>query len=130
MVRVSLAVADRGRRLNDHLDQRCRSTRRVQKEIGGLRFREERGPVVAIRGTNQDIIEGRVADEVLPWRVPRRSEATRAARWQGPRPISGRAGDLVQRRVATMGDVTEDQQDRHLRADDSLSVSRGNSYLY
>lgn len=58
----------------------------------GVAVTDETGAVVAIRGTNQDITEGKVADEVLPWRVPRRTEETRAARlggtesdrWTGP----------------------------------------------
>ena len=49
----------------------------------GVAVRDESGAVLAIRGTNQDITEGKVADEVLPWRGPRRSDATQAARLGG-----------------------------------------------
>ena len=56
----------------------------------GAAVRDESGAVVAIRGTNQDITDGNVAGEVLPWRVPRRSDATRAAGWEGRRATSGR----------------------------------------
>ena len=58
----------------------------------GAAIRDERGAIVAISGTNQDISEREVTDEVLPWRAPRRSDATRAAslggtesdQWTGP----------------------------------------------
>jgi hypothetical protein len=39
MVRVAAALGRPGRRLNDHLDQRSRLTRRAQKEIGGSRLK-------------------------------------------------------------------------------------------